>query len=339
MFIFKKKKLAEGKFGTGALLSPIDKRDRSYDIIASVGEPVDWQKGYDVEQELGFKIPFKNQNGSSSCVFQSISYYAGVLNKVETKNYEEMSAKAGYSQIYLPGGGAYIRDGMSLGVKWGFIPECKVPSYENNQPPREKFMIDLSWKNPEMDNIAKVFQSKEYRTINAKTNMELFAMAIRDNYGCISGVDGTNNSTWNTLEPKPGATVDWKHALYFGKFGIDEKGKYVATPNSWGNRFNGEWQKLREDYFNSGRMFDAFTFLDKPNCSSKIFRLITMINDPNRTVFWVGGDGIRRPFISATQYKEMCKALGFDESFGGMETLNKYEMAEIPEGQPLVIIK
>jgi hypothetical protein len=274
-----------------------------------------------------------------NCVFQTISYYGGVLNKVETSSYNEFSAKAGYSQIRLPGGGAWIRDGMALGVKWGFTPENKVSSYENEKPPSEKFMTDLTWKTPEIDNISKVFQSKEYRTILASRNMELFAMSIRDNYGVCSGVNGCNNGTWNTLEPKPGNTTDWMHALYFGKFGIDQDGKYIATPNSWGNRFCGQWQKIREDYFLSGNMFDAYTFLDKPNCSGKIFRLITMAGDDNRTVFWVGSDGIRRAFMTANQYKEMCGSLGFDLSFGGMETLTKEQLMAIPEGQPFVIIK
>jgi hypothetical protein len=339
MFLFRKKHLAENKYGTGAIPSPIDKRDKDYDIVASAGEPVDWNKGYDIEEELKFKIPFKNQDGSSSCVGQGTSYYAGVLNMVETGKYEEMSAKSLYSQIHLPNGGAYIRDCMSLGVKWGFATENKVSSYENGQPPKEKFMIDTSWKNEEIDKIAKVFKSKEYRVINASRNMDLFAMAIRDNYGCVSGVNGQNNNTWNTLEPKPGNKIDWKHCLYFGKFGIDSRGKFISTPNSWGNRFNGEWQKLREDYFSSGNMFDAFTFLDQPNLGGKVFRLITLADNPAKTVWWVGSDGVRRAFLSANQYKEMSESLGFDKSFGGLETLNQYEMAEIPEGEPFVIIK
>jgi len=43
--------------------------------------------------------------------------------------------------------------------------------------------------------------------------------------------------------------------------------------------------------------------------------------------------------MTASQYTQMCAALGFDSMFTGLETLTKEQMMAIPEGKPLVIIQ
>lgn len=264
------KKIGEGKkFGTGAKPDLIDLRDYSYEPVLGAA-PVDWDKGYDIEKELKIKIPLKNQNGSSSCVGQGWSYYVGVLDAVETGIYDEDSAKAIYSQIFLPNGGAYIRDGAKLIVDFGALAEYLVPSYEGKEAPKESFMRDKSWLNAKITEIAKKLQAKEYRSFS--TNMDIVAAAIRDNYGVVGGINGSNNGTWGTGEPKPPVKAEWAHCLYFGKFGKDSLGKYIATPNSWGSRamdslHPDSWQKLREDYFHDKFMFNPWTLTDKPNFS------------------------------------------------------------------------
>jgi len=270
---FKRKKV----MGTGALKDPVDPRDFRYEEVAAAGEPVDWEKGFDIERELSFKLPVKNQDGSGSCVGQGWAYYGAVLNTVEEGFYDEQSAKAIYSQIQLglSGGGAYIRDGAKLFVNWGSLRESVVPSYNNGQPPTEAFMKLKTWKTPEMDALAKVLQAKEYRTFMAAQNMDMFAMAIRDNHGVVGGVEGTNNGTWGGFEPQPPGPnrADWGHCIYFGKFGIDSKGKYISTPNSWGTRGRDSlhpdgWQKLRQNWFDSIWMFNPWTLVDKDNAGS-----------------------------------------------------------------------
>ena len=261
------------KFSTGCLPDPVDSRDRIYDEVAAIGEPVDWGKGFDVEKELGVKTGFKNQDGSSSCVGQGWSYYIALLNALETGSYKDVSAKSIYSQIFIdsPSGGAYIRDGGKLIVNWGALFEGTLPSYDGGRPPKEAFMRDRSWKSSDMDRLAKILRGKEYRRIGGASDIDLYAMAIRDNYGTVGGVKGDNsNNSWRTFEPQPPKSYKWGHCLFFGKFGVDKLGKYIATPNSWGSRGTDKlhpdgWQKLRENYFNTGNMFNAWTLLDKPN--------------------------------------------------------------------------
>ena len=293
------------KFGTGAVPDKGDNRDYKYDDLALGAAPVDWSKGYDIERELDFIVPFKNQGGSSSCVGQAWSYYAGIINLAEINTYSSTSAKAYYSQIYLPGGGAYLREGGKLTVNWGAIPEMVVPSYMSGNPPTEKFITDSSWKNNKMDKLAEVLQAKEYRTISASKSMELFAQAIRDNYGVVGGVYGSNNGSWNTNEPKPPANGQdrWGHAIYFGKFGEDSLGKYIATPNSWGVRnqidtlHRDDWQKLRKDYFSSGSMFNPWTLTDKPNKVETISPETKEVMLKNEKKFIIEAEGAGRKGI------------------------------------------
>lgn len=257
------------QYKNSAFEDPQDDRDKIYDEIALGASPVDWEKGYDVEKELGITIPFKNQGATLSCVGQGVSTYVGVLNALETGKYDEASAKSVYSQIFLPTGGAYIRSGIKLIVDWGCHFEKYLSSYINGKVPTEKFMRELDWKNPISDRLAKTLQAKEYRKIDAKDNMDLYAMAIRDNHGVVGGLYGGGDGKWNTNEPTPGK-LEWGHCIFFGKFGTDELGKWIATPNSWGERGTDDlhpdgWQKLREDYFNSEYQFNPWTLVDKPN--------------------------------------------------------------------------
>ena len=240
-----------------------------------------------------------------NCVGQGWSYYGAVLNAAEVGYYNEQSAKAIYSQIQLglPGGGAYIRDGAKLFVNWGSVEESVVPSYNNGQPPSEDYMKLKMWKTPEIDKLAQIFQAKEYRTFNAAQNMEMFAQAIRDNYGVVGGVNGTNNGTWNSFEPQPPTNkADWGHCLFFGKIGIDSKGKYIATPNSWGTRglTNQEhadgWQKFRENWFQSRWMFNPWTLVDKSNVMQISDTANNIINNYEKK-FVIEGEGPGRKGI------------------------------------------
>lgn len=272
--------MLEQELHKGCIPDKIDERDYKYEDVLGAGVLVsdeEWKQGYNVETVLNFKLPIKNQFQSESCVGQGWSYYKAVLDKVETKIYNEDSAKSIYSQInlgYLQG--AQIRDGATLLTTWGVAPENLVKSYRDNGTTDENWMIDKTWKTPIIDNAAKILQAKEYRLISG-FGIDVFARAIKDNYGVVGGVVGTNNGTWLSLEPQPPLDTTpqsqtWGHCLYFCGFGIDEKGKYLLTPNSWGDL--GGLQKIRENYFtnNNRWIFNPWTLVDKSNNNDMIFQ-------------------------------------------------------------------
>jgi len=228
-----------------------DERDYCFEALGtSQITQQDWEKGYDIEKEMGQKLlPVKNQGFSLSCVGQAFAYYVQVLNK-----YREVSAKSIYSLIALgEDRGAYLRDGAKSVNNLGALWEDFLSSYNDQGVPTQQYLYDDSWFNEDTKRLMKELKSSEYYTVTNKT-MDGYAKAIRDGKGIVAGVVGVNNGTWNSFEPTPpGLTSSnrWRHALYFGRFGIDEKGKYIDCINSWGDRNDGHrgWQRLREDYF------------------------------------------------------------------------------------------
>lgn len=319
-------KLVDEKLYTGAVEQEWDERHRVYDdqVMAVGAIDIDWDKGFDIRNRIGGHIPFKDQKTSLSCVGQGWAYQQWIFNVIELitvhgmtfdeimEKYptllDEISAKAIYSQIYLANGGAYIMNGAKLAVEWGALYERIVPSNKKDGSADEDFMRDKSWKNDNLDLLAQVLRGKEYRIIRVRDNMDLYAQAILENHGVVGGVKGQNGKGWGNSErplpPDSVSDVDWSHCLYFGAFGKDEKGKFIATPNSWGERsWNkgyvwkpgdpiGEgWQKLYEDYFTKDFQFDPWTYTDILNINLETmdneFVRILKDEDSKAVGFWL----------------------------------------------------
>ncbi len=190
----------------------------------------------------------------------------------------EISAKAFYSQISLgKKRGAYLRDVVRLACRWGAVSEKIVKSYKDDGTTDEDFMFDKSWKNPQIDKLAEIMKGKNHRVITARNDMDLFARAILENHGVVGGVNGQNGKGWATefpQRPDPNNRM-WGHAIALLAFGKDEKGKFIATPNSWdlpfqqGKKWDKTkpigygWQKLYIDYFKGTeeeRLGEKYTF-------------------------------------------------------------------------------
>lgn len=263
------------QYFTGALPDEADERDKELDHVLAVGEPFDWEEGFDIEEEIGMIIPVKDQGRTSTCTGQAMSTYVWVKNVLEyTKRYGELddsmkeylvkwlvSAKAIYSQIFLQQGGAYLRDAIKLIKDWGAVSEQLVPFKPDEQDAR-----DLSWKNSIMDESAKILQAAEYRVVQNPT-IDKLAQAIRDNDGMLLGVAGENNGTWRTLFPKVGKS-EWGHAIYGGKAKMIDGKKMIGFLNSWGETTGDRgWQWVGEEWFGVGRLFNPWLLVDKQNSS------------------------------------------------------------------------
>jgi len=285
----------------GAIRDPRDDRDLIYDdyVLGAAPVEIDWEKGFDIRDTLGGDFTFKNQGVSMSCVSQGVSYYVWVKQVIEMmakyglklpelrekypQDVDEVSAKAIYAQIFIePQGGAYIRSGMKIIVDWGSVFEHDIPSVNPKTGfEDEEWMRDRTWLNAKISEIAKILKGKKFMTIAAADNMDLFARAIMENNGVVGGVLGQNEKGWSTENPEPpdSANNTWGHCLFYGAFGTDEKGKFIATPNSWGNGFRPDptyvwkpgdkpgrgWQKLRANYFNNTYQFNPWTYTDLRN--------------------------------------------------------------------------
>lgn len=239
----------------GALKDLKDERDYNFEALGtSVLTDEEWEKGYDIENVIGYKIPVKNQYQSYSCVGQAYSYYRGILKSIVQRRYREVSAKSIYSLISLGfGQGAYLRDGAKTLKDLGAMYENTLKSYKDNGTVDETFMFDKSWFNEELKGIMELLKVSDYYRVTGFT-IDAFAKAIRDGYGCVIGVSGNNNGSWTSKFPQipdKGVTQNqiWGHALYAGKFKIIDGKKYIGVLNSWGNVGEDGWQWLGEEWF------------------------------------------------------------------------------------------
>ena len=320
---------------SGCPREPVDDRDFIFEEGLGAGQVMtdeEWEKGFDIEKELGITIPVKDQMGSYSCVGQSWAYYLACLDAKETGIYNENSAKAIYSQISLgQNKGANLRDGAKLAKSWGSVYENIIKSYKEDGTVDETFMRELGWKTEAIDQLAKILQAKDYKLITG-IGIDYFARAIKDGFGMVAGVEGTNNGTWLSPNPKPPLSTTlqkdiWGHALFYGKFGVDDKGKWIATPNSLGKSVNGDktingWQKIREDYFADENrwVFNPWTLLDKSN----------LLNNKTMTFKKLVGD--KQIWICNEEKKTRCVLIDmptlafFSDKFEEVASLDDYQI-------------
>jgi hypothetical protein len=125
----------------GEIPNPKDPRDIVLGDIPFVPDPnaPSWEQGFDNEIKYG-KLKREHQGSSSSCVGQGWSKYVEMLNLIRNQEVIDLSARDIYSQIYLPEGGAFIREGAKTVVNKGDAEESMVSSYDNGKPPTEAFM-------------------------------------------------------------------------------------------------------------------------------------------------------------------------------------------------------
>lgn len=278
--------------GTGAIPDEKDERDYKYeDVMGAISLP----ENYNVLDELPYKIKVENQGQSSSCVGQAWSKYIEVLNYFDEKKERDASAKFVYSRIFVPQGGAHIRDGASLCVDVGVSQEHLDPSYENGQPPSEAYMRIKNESVAVLEN-AKVYQAKEYRTIWHQENVETIKQAIYANKGVVSGFSGDNEG-WASEIVMPPVSVKWGHAVYLIGWEKINGEDYILFLNSWSSGWGRKGIGLvHPSYWRQGGVtFSLWTLTDKQtNKSMKTVQPVgdnrVYAEDSDGNLYWITSD-------------------------------------------------
>lgn len=292
-------------YGLGALPSPLDLR--TY-LFAAPSQEFDWDLGFDIELLLGyrktvgslaefwgsrgaegwgierykeivdevkrkdikpFRIPVNDQNGSGSCVGQSVSKYVAVLNMIETGQWVEMSAKDVYKWVSVGyGQGAYLSMGIARPVNYGVAEERLVPSYKDGKPASEDFYLQDITVTPEIEQSRVKFLGRSYNGImNQGSWIDSFAWAMLYNFGCVFGTAVHNGGTWSGEYPKIDSIRGF-HALFGGKTKLVSSAKHIGDLNSWGASVgNRGWQFLSDAFFKADGLgvFEGWTMVDLAN--------------------------------------------------------------------------
>lgn len=224
----------EFRLPTGLVPDPIDERDYDFLEIMAVGEPVDWEKGFRLPTP-----PDADQDSSDSCVGHTFSYYHWQLKS------KKFSVRDLFSRIAM-GYGATLRDGAKAICDDGQLDstEAPDPSPQTPQNMRKRDDIDPKLGHDDIE--------RDYWRI-PKTNIDAFAMAIRDYQGVAMALNGDNDGWANLLVPEPPTgSGNWGHAIYGMGFHMHtnpdgSREKCIIAKSSWCKYV--KEHHIRERYF------------------------------------------------------------------------------------------
>jgi hypothetical protein len=229
----------------GAIPDPIDERDYKIETLGAL-PPVDWSK------EFRLPNPGDEDQGSSlSCVAQATSYYHTQLHPA---NYSRRDV---YARIFLPEGGAYLRDGVKAVVERGQATRDAVP---DPQPQTETNMRDRTG--------VTAANEEAHKELNyfllPGNDIDTVASTTKNYHGCLFGVTGSNPGWQDLLNPRPpkSGEATWGHALYGMGYHLHSGVKCIIAKSSWCNEVSEH--HIKQEYFNSqGAVFNPWTLIPK----------------------------------------------------------------------------
>ena len=232
---------------------------------------------FSVKEKVG-KI--KSQNGSGSCVSQAVTYYAEILNTIETGEKVSLSPKFLYPWVFQKPMGSSIADNMARVCNEGIALESDVTSYENGNPPSEAYMQIKPTLSQQMLDLAKTYIAKKYVTWD-NSSVEWFKRAMVQGNGCVVASWG-NNLNWRTGDielPAFREQMVWRHGICL--IGYDDSKKAFEFVNSWGTEWgNGGFGWLPYAYVEQGYVSSPMSLVDVPNGTySLLMKLIGLYHN------------------------------------------------------------
>ena len=248
---FKKQK------GTGALLdtrTPDQKaKDYYFNEIVVSADPVTWTEK-NPSQWRSFSI--RDQDGSSSCVAQSIAKLAEILYFLKTEGKEKVQFSASYiykNRSNFPNEGMIGVNSFNIWKDKGVPLEALLPSQKINETTINSVTI-----NPSVDDVSKVFKVDNYVQYQPKFSFEEIASTIQRTGKGVMVWFGFNRNEWTDI-PVVNGVVTIRHSVVAIDFTLYQGKKYLIIEDSWGN-FNA-WQGRRlisEEYFMARNIFAAY---------------------------------------------------------------------------------
>lgn len=245
------------QFGKGCIPMPEEMKATRYRLSAPTPRVIDWATGYDVEAT--FTVPQRNQNGSSSCTAQATSYYCEALARIEHAKYETYSARFIYSQVFIPGGGAYIANAMRIPLVQGLASLQSVPEGDSS----ETTLTDASL------NAMGQIEAKgdKYAQITNYKDIDQLAGIVEDYGGFVTGYSGGNVNGYPMYENdgtfKIPTHITYGHAVWVCGYELRNGVRCLKIKNSWTNQWGSNgYGFIPEEFVRNGPLFDAYVYAD-----------------------------------------------------------------------------
>lgn len=236
---------------TGALDDNRSEQDRAKDYqaieIASAG-PVQWR---DIEDLDLPEYPVRDQDGSGSCVAQTLALMLGIENFMEEGRFVELSASDIYQRRSNNGAGMIGDDAMKIGAKNGatlemFMPSQKLSESRIQQVPRR--VSD--------EQIGPVFKSGGYVAVMPEINAMASYMSQFAKNGVKKPLMTWYRFSMDEWGPEPKVlkrTPSVHHSVTAIDFGLLNGKKVIVTQDSWGlhSTTKGGLRFIGEDFIKS----------------------------------------------------------------------------------------
>ena len=270
MFWFLKKR----QFKTGLLPDNRKPEEREKDYLTCElleAEPItwidfeQWKQKPEIQKMLN-ELPVYSQNGSSSCVSQSIALIATINNWKEEGKAIKFSARGIYARrSNKPNEGMRFYDAAELFRKYGAVPEPLLPSQDLNEEQMNKLDDYL----PSYDLIGKIYAPTNYFWVNSFD--EIVQIASR-NYPVQIGVR-FGPGEWDYVVPR----IITSYTLFDLKFGHSivvlpysyflyggKRAVFIQDSWNYGRGLNGR-RILTEDWFQGARFMGGLWYEDINN--------------------------------------------------------------------------
>jgi len=246
---------------TGCLEDTRLEEEKNKDWVKILAEgAVEWNtKGFEDVKTF----PVRNQDGSSSCVAQSLALMMGIENYFEEEKFIEFSAKDIYTRRTNQGGGMWGIDAFNIAKKHGATLEVLIPSQNQTEA-----QINQIQRNTSDEEIGKIFTIKDYYQLPFSLNQIAQIMENRRN-GYAKPVMvwfRFPRAEWNSIPQMTNSSHDIvHHSVVAVDYGILNGKRGLFIQDSWGlhsSTTNG-LRFISEDYM--PRMTFCAYMNDKPN--------------------------------------------------------------------------
>lgn len=208
------------------------------EIVASIS-PVEW-----VERPFKTQYPIRNQNGSLTCVCQTLANEMGIIFKQKYNSWVDFSASFPYQQRGGNYGGCTSSDVYSIFPKLGNVFENIMPS----QNMHEEEVMAIERKNYYAD-LAKVFTLKR---VELPIDFETAASTIQATGKGVMLWFKFSHEEWTDIPQVLPQPTTSGHSVTAVDFILKNGKKYLVIQDSWGLEYamNG-YRLISEEYFNA----------------------------------------------------------------------------------------
>ncbi len=250
----------EEKFQSGALLDTRSEEEKEKDykfeeIVTSVAA-VNW---VEKPPTAWRRFPIFNQDGSGSCVAQTMAKLAGILYWLKNDVYVHFSATHVYQRrINKPAGGMGGTNAFDI-AKEGITLEVLVPSQNMNDEQMDAIKVE-KYK----EDVGKIFKIGNY-IVGPVAVLETVASIIQQTGKGVMVWFYFNHDEWTDV-PKVLRPINLydpstsRHSVTAVDFTLYQGKKCLIIEDSWGPNYGQGGQRIiTEEFFNQRNFFTAHT--------------------------------------------------------------------------------